>query len=121
LVYRVSADKISDTAHLVIDAVTARIGTFGRVETTELCAKKSDGTFACVTGDQLSVLLNPAAAPSAPTALPTEGAPNSYPTDTPPSDTIFPTNAEPTAQPSQSPTPPPSAIRAHDCPSGKSP
>jgi hypothetical protein len=51
------ASNVSETAHLVIDAVTARVGAFGRVDTQELCTTKSDRTEVCVSGDQLAAIL----------------------------------------------------------------
>jgi hypothetical protein len=69
------AGKISTTAHLVIDTLTAR-----RIETQQLCVSKSDGTLVCVTGDQLAAIGSSGSASS--------NAATSSPDTTPPVITI---------------------------------
>jgi len=44
----------------------AHVGNFGRVNTDELCTKKSDGTEVCASGDQLAEILSASAAAGAP-------------------------------------------------------
>jgi hypothetical protein len=58
------ANTVSETAHLVIDAITARVGNFGRVNTDELCVGQTR-----VTEEQFtSVFSNQAAAAGAPSS-----------------------------------------------------
>ena len=108
-------DKISASAKILTDFISARVtaihGYFDEIfvkkaHVEQICVKKSDGTEACVNGDQLQTILSndtPASVPAVETPADTVTPPAD--TTTPPADTVIPP-ADTVTPPADTVTPP---------------